>query len=95
MYQLQASKNFRKKFAKLITNNKVIETKINKSLEQLSKNPAYPGLKTHKVDLANWGNVYSSWVTGDIRIIWRLIDQYLILLLLDIGGHSGSKGVYK
>lgn len=95
MYKIKASKNFRKKFGKLIRNNKVLETKINKTLKQLSEDPSYSALKTHKVNLPRWGGVYSSWVTGDIRIIWRLLDEELILLLLDIGGHSGSKSVYK
>lgn len=95
MYKLKASKRFRKKFAKLIATNKMLESKIDKALKQLIKDPSYSALKTHKVVLQNWGDVYSSWVTGDIRIIWRKIEKELVLILIDIGGHSGSKGVYK
>ena len=50
-------------------------------------------------------DVFSSSVTGDIRIIWRYLDENIksktieileiqVLELLDIGGHSGGKSVY-
>jgi len=51
-------------------------------------------LKTHKVFISDYGKVYSSNVTGDIRVIWSLEETY-VLLLLDIGGHEGSTRVYR
>jgi mRNA-degrading endonuclease YafQ of YafQ-DinJ toxin-antitoxin module len=40
--------------------------------------------------------VYSSSISGDLRIIWEFSENEInIIDLLDIGGHSGSKSVYK
>lgn len=53
-------------------------------------------LITHKVGTKNLGKRYSSRVDGDLRLIWDFDENdRLILLLLDIGGHSGAKKVYK
>jgi mRNA-degrading endonuclease YafQ of YafQ-DinJ toxin-antitoxin module len=95
MYKIETTSIFDKGYSKLIMNNKLLEKKILKTIEKLKEEPSYPGLKTHVVNLPSWGKVCSSWVTGDIRIIWKEIDCELILLLLDIGGHSGGAKVYK
>ena len=95
MYELQTTSNFRKKYKKLVEKNKKLQNAIEKTLELLRSNPKYKSLKTHKVFLSQYGEVYSSFVTGDIRIIWIQIEEKLVILLLDIGGHSGSKGIYK
>ncbi len=95
MYELQTTSNFRKKYKKLAEKNKKLQNAIEKTLELLRSNPKYKSLKTHKVFLSQYGEVYSSFVTGDIRIIWMQIEDKLVILLLDIGGHSGGKGVYK
>ena len=40
--------------------------------------------------------VYSSAVTGDLRILWQFHPTEADTIeLLDIGGHSGSKKVYR
>ena len=95
MYELQTTSNFRKKYIKLAEKNKKLQNSVQKTLEQLKVNPRYKALKTHKVFLSQYGEVYSSFVTGDVRIIWIQIENRLIILLLDIGGHSGNKGVYR
>ena len=95
MYKIETTSIFDKGYSKLTKNNKLLEKKILKIIEKLKENPNYPSLKTHAVNLPSWDKVYSSWVTGDIRIIWRELDCQLILLLLDIGGHSGGSKVYK
>lgn len=95
MYELQTTSNFRKKYKKLARKNKKLQNAVEKTLELLRSNPKYKSLKTHKVFLSQYGDVYSSFVTRDVRIIWMQIENKLIILLLDIGGHSGSKGVYK
>ena len=94
MYELQTTSNFRKKYKKLAEKNKKLQDSVQKTLALLRLNPKYKSLKTHKVFLSQYGEVYSSFVTGDIRIIWMQIENKLIILLLDIGGHSGGKGVY-
>ncbi|MBI3591787.1 MAG: type II toxin-antitoxin system YafQ family toxin [Candidatus Melainabacteria bacterium] len=95
MYELQTTSNFRKKYKKLTGKNKKLQSAVEKTLELLRSNPKYKSLKTHKVFLSQYGEIYSSFVTGDIRIIWMQIENKLVILLLDIGRHSGSKSVYK
>lgn len=95
MYELQTTSNFRKKYIKLAEKNKKLQDSFQKTLELLRTNPKYKSLKTHKVFLSQYGEVYSSFVTGDVRIIWMRVENKLVILLLDIGGHSGSKSVYK
>lgn len=95
MYELQTTSNFRKKYIKLAEKDKKLQHSVQKTLELLRTSPKYKSLKTHKVFLSQYGEVYSSFVTGDVRIIWMRIENKLIILLLNIGGHSGSKGVYR
>lgn len=69
--------------------------KLNKTLKILAQEPFYPSLHTHKVISKNFGEQYSSRVTGDIRIIWCFHENHVLtLLVLDIGTHSGSHRVY-
>lgn len=95
MYKLETTSGFNKRAKKLIKNDKALEKKLDKALRLMKIDPFYPGLKTHQVNLPKWQKVFSSWVTEDIRIIWREQDSKLILVLLDIGGHSGGSKVYK
>ena len=95
MYELQTTSNFRKRYKKLAEKNKKLQNSVQKTLDLLRLNPKYKSLKTHKVFLSQYGEVYSSFVTSDIRIIWIQIENKLVVLLLDIGGHSGGKSVYK
>ncbi len=95
MYEIQSISAFRKKYRKFIERNKKLEKAILLTIEQLKVNPKYKALKTHKIFHSNYGEVYSSYVTGDVRIIWMQIENKLIILLLDIGGHSSGKSVYR
>ena len=94
---------FKKKYKKLIKNNTKLGNKIDLSLSNLITDPLFPGLKSHKVNSRHFDNVFSSSVTGDIRIIWKYGEseeaknekmEIQILELLDIGGHGGKTGVY-
>jgi len=64
----------------------------------LSENPKCPSLQSHPYVNEKFGKVWSCWATGDVRIVFEYIfeytDQNLVLLLLDIGGHSGKNSVY-
>ena len=94
-YKLEFTKKTANKYKKLTTNNKQLQQKIQEILKILVDEPFHPRLKTHKVQISNYGTVYSSSITKDIRIIWELENDKITMVLLDIGGHSGSKGVYK
>lgn len=95
MYNLEFGEGFTSEYKKLTKNNIEIKKRILKSLKLLAENPLYPSLRSHKVNSKEFNNVWSSWVTGDIRIIWKYEDKVLIIVLLAIGSHSGSTNVYK
>lgn len=94
-YKLVFTKKAAKKYEKLISNNKALQEKLRKIFITLITDPFQQNLNTHKVNITDYGLVYSSKVTGDIRIIWELENDKITITLLDIGGHSGSTGVYK
>jgi len=93
MFKIITTKYFNKKLFKLIKNNFYLEDKVSSAIDTLLQDPLDPKLKSHKVQ-----NLYSSRVTGDIRIIWQYNpdnnNEIQILELLDIGGHSGGNRVY-
>ncbi len=94
-YQLELTKKAAKKYKKLTTKNKQLQEKVQEILKILIDDPFHSKLKTHKVQITNYGIVYSSRITQDIRVIWDIENGKITIVLLDIGGHSGSKGVYK
>ena len=94
MFEVETTSHFRNRYKKLISKNKKLKDRIIKVIEILRKDPRYPSLKTHKVFISEFGDVFSSSVTGDIRIIWIKIKNKFVLLLLDLGKHSGKHAVY-
>ncbi len=97
MFDINFSKYSRKKAEKLVSKSKELRQKLGQTLIILSETPFDLALKTHKVNSKKFGERYSSRLTGDLRIIWdfdkdtRLVK---IIMIQDIGGHSGNKGVY-
>jgi mRNA-degrading endonuclease YafQ of YafQ-DinJ toxin-antitoxin module len=91
-YQIESTRHFNRKYKKLTDKNPTLIKRIDKALSKLLENPLDKSLKTHRINTKH-GHSMSSYVTSDIRIIWQLEDLENILLL-DIGGHEGSKGVY-
>lgn len=96
MFDLLTTKDFDKTYVILTKGDQILQKRIQKALKLLKQNPSYPSLKTHKANTKNYGGKWSSWVTGDIRIIWDYDSgNRLVILLLDIGGHTGTHKVYK
>ena len=95
MYKIELSEKFRKKYNQLVKNNEKLKEKINLTFEKLKKDPFETSLRTHKVHTSQFGEIFSSRITGDLRILWSIQNNICILLLLDIGGHSGKRNVYK
>lgn len=96
MFTLIFTKNFDEIYTSIIKDNNEVEKKIRKALHFLSQDPFYPSLKTHKASTKNYGIKWSSWATGDIRIIWDYdTNERLVIILLDIGKHSGTHKEYK
>lgn len=94
-YKLEFTQKAARKYKKLVLNNKILQKRIQEALVVLIVNQFDKGLATHKVKISNYGLVYSSRVTGDIRLIWEYDGDQITIILLDIGGHSGSSAVYK
>ncbi|MHB8362508.1 MAG: type II toxin-antitoxin system RelE/ParE family toxin [Patescibacteria group bacterium] len=94
MYQLLFTSSFNKDYKKVAGKNTLLQKRILKSLSLLSNNPNHPSLRTHKVNSLEFDNVWSSWVTGDVRIIWEY-NNNLRIKLLALSTHSGSNKVYK
>lgn len=96
MYQLAPSRYFLKKSKKFVKNNRRHQQKLEHTLKTLSQNPFSLSLKTHRVSHKITGKAFSSWVTGEIRVIWDFTkDNQPIILLIDLGGHSGKNKIYR
>ena len=78
---------FLKNLKKIINKNSLLSKKIEPFFLKLLSDPFYPGIKTHKVESRNYGKVFSSRLTGDLRILWKFYDQEIILIF-DIGTHN-------
>jgi mRNA-degrading endonuclease YafQ of YafQ-DinJ toxin-antitoxin module len=93
-YELSTTKRLDKKVRKIIKKNKKLDKRLRKVFKQLKEDPFYKGLKTHKVNSPKWGELYSSRITKDLRVLWDFSENELIIIVIDIGGHEGSKAVY-
>lgn len=97
MYVLTPNTNFLRKAGKLYRANPRLKNRIEKALAALKQHPFAPNMKTHNV-IAKYdgGPAKSSFVTKDLRVVWRFDkDQIRLINLIDIGGHSGGRKVYK
>jgi len=95
-YRLRFTRIYKTKYEKITRKDLKLKSQIVKVHKLLSLDPHSPSLKSHKVNAVNFGQAWSSRVTGDIRIIWNYDKQeQLIILILNIGSHSGSSKVYK
>jgi len=96
MFLLKFTATFISHREKVIGTNEVVNKRLRASLQKLALNPHHSSLKTHKANTKNYGEKWSSWTTGDIRIIWDYdTENRLVIILLDIGKHSGTHKVYK
>jgi len=96
MYLLVYTKTFDESYSKIIKGDQEKEKRTQKALNRLQQDPFYPSLKSHKVSARNFGERWSSWIAGDLRIIWDFDkEQRLTILLLVITEHSGTHRQYK
>ncbi len=95
MYEIEATQYFERKLTKILKNNTKMVGLVYSVIEKLRENPFDHSLKTHKVNAVVMDGAYSSRVSGDLRIVWCFKDPKTIVMLLDLGGHSGSGKVYK
>ncbi|MBI4037415.1 hypothetical protein HY382_00010 [Candidatus Curtissbacteria bacterium] len=96
MFTLKITVTFSVTREKIVGSDEALNKRIKTTLQKLAVNPSHPSLQSHKVNTQNYGIRWSSWVTGNIRIIWDYdSEQRLVIILLDIGTHSGTHKVYK
>lgn len=96
MYELHFASTFAPSYKALIKNNQEFEKRTEKALRLLKNYPFYPSLKSHKVNTRNFGEKWSSFITGDLRIIWDFDEvEKQIILLFAIAKHSGFHREYK
>jgi mRNA interferase YafQ len=95
-YKIKTSQYFLKKAKKIIKNSNFLSGKLDKAVEYLASNPFTISLKTHKIRSKKFGIMYSSRLTGDLKIIWQFtnFNNEKVIELVDIGGHSGNNSVY-
>lgn len=95
MYKLFPTKTFLRR-AKKVLNSGKLKKDFGRCLDALEKDPFSKILGTHKVQSRLHGIMYSSRVSGDIRIIWNFDENNnILILLIDIGRHEGGGKVYK
>ena len=96
MYILRFASSFSSSYKALIKGNQKFEKRVEKALRLLKNDPFYPSLKSHKVNTRHFGQKWSSFITGDLRIIWDFNETgQQIIILLAITKHSGSHREYK
>ena len=96
MYTLVSTPTYDNAYKKLIKGNQEKEKRTKRAVKLMRTNPFYPSLKSHRVITRNFGKKWSSWITGDLRIIWDFDEaEKQIVILFTITKHSGSRREYK
>lgn len=96
MYTLVATSTFDETYKKLIKGSQEKEKRTKKAIKLMRTDPFYPSLKSHKVNTRNLGQKWSSWITGDLRIIWDFDEtKKKVILLFAVTKHSGSHREYR
>ena len=97
MRSIFRSPHFVRKAHKLIRKNPLLETTLTQRIRLLLHDPFTPSLRTHPIIARIDGKkAMSSFVTSDLRMIWRFDGEQMCLInLIDFGGHSGGGKVYR
>jgi len=77
-------KKFRKSYKKLNESQKNL---VNQALLLFEENPFNPQLKNHKLH-GKQKNYRSIAAGNDLRIIFKVFNNYVQVLMLDVGSHS-------
>lgn len=94
MFTLNTKLRFARELEGLLKKQPELDEQVRSVLTLLEANPRDPRLKSHKATDSDGNSVFSIKVTGDIRIAWDY-GEAGVIDLLRIGGHSGSKKVYR
>lgn len=78
------TKKFEKKYRKL---PEFLKKKVNEIIKIFKTNPFDPCLNNHSLAGKLVGK-YAIKVTGDVRIVFEQVDDYVIVIFLKIGTHN-------
>ena len=79
---------YHKKFDKSIKKLSFkLQDKVIEAVELFQKSPVNPVLKNHALK-GNMAGRRSISVTGDMRIIFKEYDNYVLVIMLDVGTHN-------
>jgi addiction module RelE/StbE family toxin len=81
---IQYHRQFEKHFAKL---QPAIKQKVIAAIQRFAKNSFDPKLKNHMLTGRLFGQRAIS-VMGDMRVIFEERDNYVLVIMLDIGTHN-------
>ena len=96
MYLLVSTSSYDSSYKKLIKGDKEKEKRAKKAVKIMRVDPFYPSLKSHKVNTRKFGKKWTSWITGDLRIIWDFdANVHERIILLSISTHTGTHREYK
>ena len=82
--QIRFHKTFKKHFDKL---SLPVKNKAFAAIKKFSKNPHDASLKNHPL-LGKLEGARAFSVTGDVRIIFKEYEKYILVIMLDIGTHN-------
>ncbi|MEA3450102.1 MAG: type II toxin-antitoxin system mRNA interferase toxin, RelE/StbE family [Patescibacteria group bacterium] len=95
-YKIITFKYFERRYLKLLKKQPKITIRVVKVFKLLRTDPFQISLKTHKVISKKYGEKWVSYVSRDIRIIWDFdSNEIRVIMVMDIGGHSGKNKIYK
>ncbi len=77
-------KDFQKRYRKL---NQKIKIKVDDAIKKFRGDPFGITLRNHALTGQMHGK-RAFWVTGDIRIIFEEHDNYIVVIMLDVGTHN-------
>lgn len=81
---LKFHKNFEKRYKKL---DGKVQVKVDGAIEKFVKNPHDPILRNHGLKGLLEGK-RAFWVAGDLRVIFEEFDNYVLVVMLDVGTHN-------
>jgi len=87
--KIKYHKKFEKRFKKLSPS---LKSKTILAVEKFIKNPSDKTLSNHPLTGKLQGKRAFS-VTGDVRVVFEEHDNYVLVVMLDVGGHSQVDGM--
>lgn len=82
--QIKYHKNFEKNFKRLSSK---LKQKTLEAIKKFTKDPHDPMLRNHSLK-GQLKGLRAFSVTGDVRIIFKEKDNYILVIMLDIGIHN-------